>query len=164
MRRQLPRFSAENFGKNIELVRGGGFEELVGGRGRGETVAQAVSGFMFLFVLPFLEMSRKTSSKSSRRGDHLDIFVSATARACPQRPHTDLITNIQVLAWILKQGEDFFPIPGTKSLKYLEENVVCLGVELTDAEEESVRQKIEKMGGAHGKVSPHEPFADTPPL
>ncbi len=35
------------------------------------------------------------------------------------------------LAWVLAQGEDIVPIPGTKRRKYLEENVVALNLELT---------------------------------
>jgi aryl-alcohol dehydrogenase-like predicted oxidoreductase len=36
------------------------------------------------------------------------------------------------LAWVLAQGEDIVPIPGTKRVKYLEENVGAVDVELTD--------------------------------
>src|SRR5450631_334835 len=35
------------------------------------------------------------------------------------------------LAWVLAQGEDIVPIPGTKRRKYLEENAVALEVQLT---------------------------------
>jgi aryl-alcohol dehydrogenase-like predicted oxidoreductase len=35
------------------------------------------------------------------------------------------------LAWVLAQGEDIVPIPGTKRRRYLEENAVALDVELT---------------------------------
>src|SRR5438874_6247324 len=35
------------------------------------------------------------------------------------------------LAWVLAQGEDIVPIPGTKHRKYLEENVGALDVQLT---------------------------------
>jgi aryl-alcohol dehydrogenase-like predicted oxidoreductase len=35
------------------------------------------------------------------------------------------------LAWVLAQGEDMVPIPGTKRRKYLEENVGAIRVELT---------------------------------
>ena len=35
------------------------------------------------------------------------------------------------LAWVLAQGEDIIPIPGTKRRGYLEENIGALGVELT---------------------------------
>jgi aryl-alcohol dehydrogenase-like predicted oxidoreductase len=36
------------------------------------------------------------------------------------------------LAWVLAQGEDIVPIPGTKRVKYLEENVGAVDVVLTD--------------------------------
>jgi aryl-alcohol dehydrogenase-like predicted oxidoreductase len=35
------------------------------------------------------------------------------------------------LAWVLAQGKDIVPIPGTKRQKYLEENVASLALELT---------------------------------
>ena len=36
------------------------------------------------------------------------------------------------LAWVLRQGEDIVPIPGTKRVRYLEENAAAVDVELTD--------------------------------
>lgn len=38
------------------------------------------------------------------------------------------------LAWVLAQGEDLVPIPGTKRLRYLEENLDALDVVLTPDE------------------------------
>ncbi|PWC82055.1 aldo/keto reductase [Azospirillum sp. TSH100] len=38
------------------------------------------------------------------------------------------------LAWLLAQGPDILPIPGTKRIKYLEENVGAAAVTLTEAE------------------------------
>ena len=38
------------------------------------------------------------------------------------------------LAWVLAQGEDIVPIPGTKRRRYLEENVAAVEVSLTPAE------------------------------
>ncbi|MHB1936368.1 MAG: aldo/keto reductase [Acidobacteriaceae bacterium] len=38
------------------------------------------------------------------------------------------------LAWVLAQGEDIVPIPGTKKLRYLEENVAAASVKLTAAD------------------------------
>ena len=35
------------------------------------------------------------------------------------------------LAWVHAQGEDIFPIPGTKRRKHLEENAAALEVKLT---------------------------------
>jgi aryl-alcohol dehydrogenase-like predicted oxidoreductase len=54
------------------------------------------------------------------------------------------------LAWLLAQGEDIVPIPGTKRRKYLEENAGAAGVELT---EEDLRRIEEAMprGSAAGE-------------
>ncbi|SDM69180.1 aldo/keto reductase [Nonomuraea jiangxiensis] len=42
------------------------------------------------------------------------------------------VTAAQIaLAWVLAQGEDVVPIPGTKRLKYLEENVAAADITLT---------------------------------
>jgi aryl-alcohol dehydrogenase-like predicted oxidoreductase len=38
------------------------------------------------------------------------------------------------IAWVLAQGEDIVPIPGTKRRKYLEQNLGALDVHLSDAE------------------------------
>jgi aryl-alcohol dehydrogenase-like predicted oxidoreductase len=35
------------------------------------------------------------------------------------------------LAWLLAEGEDIVPIPGTKRAKYLEENAAAIDVKLT---------------------------------
>jgi aryl-alcohol dehydrogenase-like predicted oxidoreductase len=42
------------------------------------------------------------------------------------------------LGWLLGQGEDIVPIPGTKRRKYLEKNVAALTVELTPVELEEI--------------------------
>jgi len=38
------------------------------------------------------------------------------------------------LAWVLAQGDDIVPIPGTKRIKYLDENIDAVGIELSDDE------------------------------
>jgi aryl-alcohol dehydrogenase-like predicted oxidoreductase len=38
------------------------------------------------------------------------------------------------LAWVLAQGQDIVPIPGTKRVRYLEENVGALNVSLTESQ------------------------------
>ena len=53
------------------------------------------------------------------------------------------------LAWVLAQGEDIVPIPGTKRRKYLEENVAALDVALT-AEDLARIDEIMPRGVASG--------------
>ena len=36
------------------------------------------------------------------------------------------------LAWVLAQGKDIVPIPGTKRRRYLEENAAAVDIALTD--------------------------------
>jgi len=47
------------------------------------------------------------------------------------------------LAWLLAQGEDIVPIPGTKRRKYLEENVAALEVTLNRAEMDLLEQTFQ---------------------
>ena len=54
-----------------------------------------------------------------------------------------------VLAWLLAQGEDIIPIPGTKRAAYLDENLGALAVNLTPEECEQIRQAV-PAGGAMG--------------
>jgi aryl-alcohol dehydrogenase-like predicted oxidoreductase len=53
------------------------------------------------------------------------------------------------LAWLLAQGEDIVPIPGTKQRRYLEQNVGALDVELTPADLEHI-EEVAPRGVAAG--------------
>jgi aryl-alcohol dehydrogenase-like predicted oxidoreductase len=44
------------------------------------------------------------------------------------------------IAWLLAQGDDIVPIPGTKRLRYLDENLAAADVSLTDAELAAVNE------------------------
>jgi aryl-alcohol dehydrogenase-like predicted oxidoreductase len=44
----------------------------------------------------------------------------------------DVTPSQLALAWVLSRGDDIVPIPGTKRVKYLEENIGALDVELSD--------------------------------
>ncbi|MDR7132017.1 aryl-alcohol dehydrogenase-like predicted oxidoreductase [Algoriphagus sp. 4150] len=48
------------------------------------------------------------------------------------------------LAWVLAQGEDIIPIPGTKKRKYLEENVGAIEVNLTNADLTTINGLIKR--------------------
>lgn len=71
------------------------------------------------------------------------------------------------LAWLLAQGDDIIPIPGTKKIKYLEENWGALGVKLTDEEKTEIRSVVDEAE-AHGERYPamlmSGCFSDTPEL
>lgn len=48
------------------------------------------------------------------------------------------------LAWLMKQGDDIIPIPGTKRVRYLEDNWASLQLQLTDQDEQEIRAFVEK--------------------
>jgi len=52
------------------------------------------------------------------------------------------------LAWVLAQGDDIVPIPGTKRRRYLQENVAALDIALTS-------QDLARIG----EIAPHEAVA-----
>ncbi|KAL8949881.1 MAG: hypothetical protein Q9222_004038 [Ikaeria aurantiellina] len=108
-RKRAPRFSEENFPKNLELV-------------------------------------EKLKKVADRKG---------------------VTTGQLSLAWLLAQGEDVIPIPGTKKVKYLEENVRSLEVRLSESEVKEIREAVEGAE-VHGIRYPEAMaktlFADTPPL
>ncbi|KAF8622385.1 hypothetical protein AX15_007039 [Amanita polypyramis BW_CC] len=72
------------------------------------------------------------------------------------------------LAWVLAQGEDIIPIPGTKKIKYLKENIAAAQIRLTPEEDKQVREVANNADVA--KVPRYPPrlqeflFVDTPLL
>lgn len=71
------------------------------------------------------------------------------------------------LAWLMNQGDDIFPIPGTKKIKYLEENMGANNVTLTLQEDKQIRQAIgnaEVHGTRVAESLMGGLVMDTPPL
>ncbi|MGY1754162.1 aldo/keto reductase [Blastococcus sp. SYSU D01042] len=62
------------------------------------------------------------------------------------------------LAWVMAQGEDVVPIPGTKRRSYLEENVAAAAVELTPADLARL-DEIAPLGAAEGTRYPDSGYA-----
>ena len=73
-------------------------------------------------------------------------------------------TSQLAIAWLLKQGDDIIPIPGTKKIKYLEENWSSLDVRLTGDEEAEIRKFVESAEVSGDRSTPAGTavaFADT---
>lgn len=109
MKRIMPRFSAENFPKNLKLVE--------------------------------------------------DFEVLAKKKGCSP--------GQLCLAWLLAEGRDVFPIPGTKRVERLEENLRALKVVLSEEEMKEIRAVVD-AAEVHGARYPEAyagmTFKDTPPL
>jgi len=72
------------------------------------------------------------------------------------------------LAWLLAQGLDIIPIPGTRNVKYLHENLGSLKVELDTKEVQQVREIAKRADSILGERYPaamqETLYQSTPPL
>jgi len=59
------------------------------------------------------------------------------------------------LAWVLAQGDDIVPIPGTKRRKYLEENVAAVEVKLTKDDLQRIDEVFPPEAAAGGRYPEH---------
>ena len=48
------------------------------------------------------------------------------------------------IAWVLAQGDDIIPIPGTKKRKYLEENAAAVDITLTSQDLQEIETLVAK--------------------
>jgi aryl-alcohol dehydrogenase-like predicted oxidoreductase len=66
------------------------------------------------------------------QGDNLEANVAIVERIDALAAEKGVTAAQVALAWVLEQGADIVPIPGTKRRSYLEENAAAVDVELTD--------------------------------
>jgi aryl-alcohol dehydrogenase-like predicted oxidoreductase len=83
-------------------------------------------------------------------GENLKLVQTLAAIAAKK----DATPGQLVLAWVLAQGDDFIPIPGTKHREYLRENAKAVDVEISSADEREIREAIERAGGGKGARYP----------
>ncbi|KAK8123158.1 hypothetical protein PG984_011828 [Apiospora sp. TS-2023a] len=69
-----------------------------------------------------------------------------------------------VLAWLTAQSDNVFVIPGTKKIKYLEDNFGASKVFITGEEEKELRKLVEEAGVSGGRSSAFGSFVDTASL
>jgi aryl-alcohol dehydrogenase-like predicted oxidoreductase len=68
------------------------------------------------------------------QGDNFTKNLELVARVKALADRKEITPGQLALAWVLAQGDDIVPIPGTKRRKYLEENVAATEVVITEAE------------------------------
>ena len=80
-------------------------------------------------------------------GENLEANLELAAKV-EQLADQKGVTPAQLaLAWVLAQGDDIVPIPGTKRRSYLEQNAGALEVELTDGDLERIDAEIPPAQG-----------------
>ncbi len=79
-----------------------------------------------------------------------NLEIIPTIRRIAEHHHA---TAAQIaLVWVLAHGKDMIPIPGTKRVRYLEENIAAAELQLTD-QEMKVLEKIQAYGERYPAVS-----------
>jgi aryl-alcohol dehydrogenase-like predicted oxidoreductase len=99
-----------------------------------------------LRTLDALEESDFRRSQPRLQGENLAANIAIVERIDELAQEHDATPAQIALAWVLAQGEDIVPIPGTKRRRYLEENVGALDVELSEDD----LARLAAAGTAHG--------------
>ncbi|EGU77946.1 hypothetical protein FOXB_11543 [Fusarium oxysporum f. sp. conglutinans Fo5176] len=96
-------------------------------------------------------------------GDNLDANVKHVREFQTLAEKKGCTPAQLALAWLLRQGDDIIPIPGTKRIKYLEENWAALGVQLedSDSDEAEIREFVNRAKLVGGRAGAAQGFADT---
>ena len=66
------------------------------------------------------------------------------------------------LAWLLAQGDDVIPIPGTRRVSYLEENVAAAGIELSPADVRELQELVPAHSVVGGRYHDWAGYSETP--
>jgi aryl-alcohol dehydrogenase-like predicted oxidoreductase len=80
-------------------------------------------------------------------GANLDANLQLAAKVAEIAAEKGITPAQLALAWVLAQGEDVVPIPGTKRRKYLEENAAAVDVELSDDDLAQIDAELPKAAG-----------------
>lgn len=88
---------------------------------------------MFTENFDSLEFSNNDSRLLLPRfqGEHLENNKKLVKKLSGFANEKGISTSQLVLAWLLAQGDDIIPIPGTKKQKYIEQNIQAIDVELS---------------------------------
>ncbi len=80
-------------------------------------------------------------------GDNLQANLRLAERVGELAAEKGVTAGQLALAWVLHRGEHVVPIPGTKRVSYLEENLAAADVELTEEEVERIAEEIPAAAG-----------------
>ncbi len=81
------------------------------------------------------------------QGENFERNLQLVARVEELAADKGVTAGQLALAWVLAQGTDIVPIPGTKRRTYLEENVVAADVELTGDELGAIADALPEAAG-----------------
>jgi aryl-alcohol dehydrogenase-like predicted oxidoreductase len=81
-------------------------------------------------------------------GENLEANLNLAAKVAEIAQEKGITPAQLALAWVLAQGDDLVPIPGTKRRKYLEENAAAVDAQLTDEDLARIEAELPEVAGA----------------
>ena len=81
------------------------------------------------------------------QGENLEANMRIVAKIREIAEEKGITPAQLALAWVLAQGDDIVPIPGTKRRTYLEENAKAAEVELSREDVERISQELPEVAG-----------------
>jgi aryl-alcohol dehydrogenase-like predicted oxidoreductase len=80
-------------------------------------------------------------------GENLEQNLKLAAKVKEIADEKDVTPAQLAIAWVLAQGDDLVPIPGTKRRQYLEDNAKAVDVELTEEDLKRIDQELPPVAG-----------------
>ena len=100
--------------------------------------------------------SRRSAYFPRFQGEALDANLALVARIRELAEAKGATPGQLALAWVLAQGNDIAPIPGTKRVKYLEENAAAAAIRLTHDDLAAIATAVPRdavAGARYGDMS-----------
>jgi aryl-alcohol dehydrogenase-like predicted oxidoreductase len=100
--------------------------------------------------------SRRTAYFPRFQGEALEANLALVARVREIAESKGATAGQLALAWLLARGDDIAPIPGTKRVRFLEENVGAASVELTAHDLAAIDEAVPRgavQGARYGDMS-----------
>jgi aryl-alcohol dehydrogenase-like predicted oxidoreductase len=95
------------------------------------------------------ELDEKDFRRSGPRfnGENLEANLKLAAKVAEIAEEKGITPAQLALAWVLAQGDDIVPIPGTKRRRYLEENAAAVDVELSAEDLARIEAELPAVAG-----------------
>src|SRR3954462_5409107 len=81
------------------------------------------------------------------QGENLEANARIVAKLGEIAEEKDVTPAQLALAWVLAQGDDIVPIPGTKRRTYLEENAAAADIDLSDEDVARIDEELPEVSG-----------------
>lgn len=103
-------------------------------------------GFLTGQIKTFEDLDENDYRRYSPRfmGENFDKNISLVKEIESIAKEKDCTPAQLALAWVLAQGDNIFPIPGTKHIKYIEENVKAVDIKLSDSDLQEIESVFPK--------------------